>query len=68
MLNTFLSSRKEVIPSSFPVNHFILEQELRTSTMYPIEKKLYTKCTPIENWKTPFRNSGLAALNQIDQS
>jgi hypothetical protein len=47
MLDTFLSSRKEVIPSSFPVNQFILEQE---------------RCTPFENWKTPFRNSELAAL------
>jgi hypothetical protein len=53
MLDTVLFSRKEVIPSSFPVNQFILEQELRTPTMYPIEKKIVPQMYPIRKLENP---------------
>jgi len=53
MLDTVLFSRKEVIASSFPVNQFILEQELCNPTMYPIEKKIVPQMYPIRKLENP---------------
>ena len=47
MLDTFLSTRKEVIPSSFLLNQPIMEEELRTPRMYPILEEIVPQMYPI---------------------
>ena len=65
-MDTFLSNRKEVIPSSFLLNQSILEEELRTPRMYPILEEIVPQMYPILKSKNPISKFRVGSPGQHD--